>query len=85
MTLVLETPRDHGGWRVAALCEQTLVAHSGRGRLAFGGRKRPVAILLYDGGTVAAVDLAGRTLDLDRLEARCPGLTRVMTGAREGA
>ena len=85
MTLVLDTPRDHRGWRVAALCEQTLARHAWRDMLAFGGRKRPVAILLCKGAEVRAVDLAGRVLDVDRLEANHPGLIAAMRGQTEGA
>jgi hypothetical protein len=85
VTLVLDTPRNVAGWTIAALADCTVLTTRQRGRLAVVARKVPVAILLYDGTEVRAVDPAGRARDPDVLEAKCRGILAAVRRAPEGA
>ncbi len=78
MTLVLDPPLKAGSRRVAVLSETHVTAHgSGRGLWATA-IKTPVAVLVADADSLHAMDLRGRPLDTDTLEAACPGLVARM-------
>lgn len=70
MTARLDPPVVAGGLVVAALCR------SGVRRVPGGvvlGAKTPLAVLVRQGGEIAAFGASGAAMPLDRVERLCPG------------
>jgi hypothetical protein len=78
MSLALDTPRQVGRLRVAALAERQAGAVPLGGAVLATGRKHPVALVVADGAGLWAVDLRGWRLAPAALEAACPGLHAAM-------
>jgi hypothetical protein len=74
VALKLDPVQARGRWRLAVVCEVTARARGDRGGVFASGGKRPVAVVVHDGAGLEAMDLKGRSLDVETLARDCPGL-----------
>jgi hypothetical protein len=73
MTLALDPPILRGGMAIAAVARRHVWHLAAGGALSAAGWKDPVAVLLHDGRTLRAIDMAGRTLTDEAARALLPG------------
>lgn len=73
MAVVLDSPVHCGGLVIAALARIVLWPVAGAAGLSVVGHKQPLGVLLHDGSTLQAFDIAGRPLPGAEVEALLPG------------
>jgi hypothetical protein len=73
MAVTLEPPVFRNGLAVSALARVRLWPVGLAGGVAITGSKRPLAVLVHDGSTLRAFDLAGHPMSSARVEALHPG------------
>ena len=78
---MLDVPVQCGGLAIAALARITLWPIAGSRGLSVAGYKRPLGVLLHDGTTLRAFDVAGRPLTGAEVDALLPGAGRTLAEA----
>ena len=77
MTLVLDSLRREDGWQIAVACEVRVRTHLLNNGVVGRATKTPVAVVMFDGASLTAMDMKGRQLDVATLGKECPGLLDV--------
>lgn len=81
MTVALEGPRALGARHVGVLTETVIHRTGTRGAAGFAGWKRPLAVLVREGGETRVFPLDRRAGTPERIEALCPGTLAAMARA----
>lgn len=82
MSVVLDSPVRVGTLWVAAISRIEAGGRAGRAGVAVAGVKTPLAVLVCEGGTTRAFDMAGEPLDEAAVELLCAGAWRRVSEAR---
>jgi hypothetical protein len=72
MTWTLDHPVRSGETAFCAISNVDVTVKTIAERLAGHGTKRPVVFLVFRSGQVTGIDLCGRILSMERIEARYP-------------
>jgi hypothetical protein len=81
MAVTLDPPVFRHGLAVAALSRVSLWRIDRAGGAALAGSKHPLAVLLHDGTSLRAFDLAGRALTGSEVETLHPGAALTLAAA----
>ena len=82
MTRRLDPPLRVGGIRLWVLCDRHVAGWALAGGAGFAASKRPLAVVIDDGATIAAFDPGGRALAPEEIETLSPGLADRIAASR---
>lgn len=74
MKYLIDGPFQSRNWRIVVISKSRVAAHRVGTGVAAMASKTPVAVAFHDGTTITASGIGGHPVDIEKLEARCPGV-----------